>query len=449
LHKDGVDSPEKDAAAAPARHVTDKEYYEVLGVATNATTAEIKKAYYKKAKENHPDRHQDDPNANARFQKIGEAYQVLSDEQLRANYDQGGKDGVEGAPKMESGAMFAMIFGSEKFEPLVGELQLASQMQADTPVHAHPRVQAFKQRRREVQCALTLVDKLQGFMDLGCDPKAYQESLVEEAKELSSSAFGGTLLTTIGTCYYEFAKSEMNTVDSISIGFNQTTRNIATKYSIASSGIKAAMTANSVSKLQKETAGRDSVVEEGARPSTTAGAAEESRPSTSTSANRSSFDSPERQKERADKLAKKMEEMSIQMISVMWNVTQLDIQATLRKVCKKACHDHSVSEEVRLKRTQALLILGQTFVASGNTEAAGMNDMIQRLIMQMNAAQAGADGAETGGETGGETGDFATAADGWQSVSEPMPERAGEPVDPVINPQKRNSSKKASADDLD
>ena len=113
----------------PNRKVTDDEFYRVLDVSTNATTAEIKKAYYIKAKQNHPDRHRDDPEAHQKFQKIGEAYQVLSDEQLRANYDNRGKDGIEGAPKMDSAAMFAMIFGSEKFEPLVGELQLAAEMQ--------------------------------------------------------------------------------------------------------------------------------------------------------------------------------------------------------------------------------------------------------------------------------------------------------------------------------
>ena len=113
----------------PNRKVTDDEFYRVLDVGTNATTAEIKKAYYIKAKQNHPDRHRDDPEAHQKFQKIGEAYQVLSDEQLRANYDNRGKDGIEGAPKMDSAAMFAMIFGSEKFEPIVGELQLAAEMQ--------------------------------------------------------------------------------------------------------------------------------------------------------------------------------------------------------------------------------------------------------------------------------------------------------------------------------
>jgi hypothetical protein len=47
-------------------------------------------------------------------------------------YDLNGKGGVEEAPKMDSSALYAMIFGSEKFEPLVGELQLASQMQSET-----------------------------------------------------------------------------------------------------------------------------------------------------------------------------------------------------------------------------------------------------------------------------------------------------------------------------
>ena len=76
------------------KRVVDLEYYNILDINSNATSSEIKKAYYLKAKQNHPDRHPDDPDAHAKFQKIGEAYQVLSDEKLRANYDTGGKDGV-------------------------------------------------------------------------------------------------------------------------------------------------------------------------------------------------------------------------------------------------------------------------------------------------------------------------------------------------------------------
>lgn len=46
---------------------------------------------------------------------------MLSDESLRANYDAHGKEGVEAAPKVDPATLFAMIFGSEKFVPLVGE----------------------------------------------------------------------------------------------------------------------------------------------------------------------------------------------------------------------------------------------------------------------------------------------------------------------------------------
>ena len=113
--------PSKDTVP-PQRNVADLEFYNVLGVPSNATTAEIKKAYYLKAKLHHPDKHPDDPDAQAKFQKVGEAYQVLSDDRLRENYDASGKDGVEDAPKMESATMFAMIFGSEKFEPIVGRI---------------------------------------------------------------------------------------------------------------------------------------------------------------------------------------------------------------------------------------------------------------------------------------------------------------------------------------
>lgn len=246
-------SPSKEAAEGTraTKHVACQEYYEILGVETNATTAEIKKAYYLKAKQNHPDRHPDDPNAQAKFQKIGEAYQVLSDEKLRANYDAGGKEGVEGAPKMDSAALFAMIFGSENFEPLVGELQLASQMQEDSEIHNHPKVRTFKQKKREVKCAVVLATKLQAFVDSG-NELVFKESIREEAKELAKSPFGGTLVRTIGIAYSEHARRELDSLDSIGIQIQQAGRGLYTRMSIATAGVRAALAANEVNKLQKK-----------------------------------------------------------------------------------------------------------------------------------------------------------------------------------------------------
>lgn len=74
-----------------------RDYYEVLGVSKTATDDELKKAYRQLAKKYHPDANPDNPKeAEAKFKEVSEAYEVLSDKQKRATYDQFGHNGPQG-----------------------------------------------------------------------------------------------------------------------------------------------------------------------------------------------------------------------------------------------------------------------------------------------------------------------------------------------------------------
>ncbi|KAL8829424.1 MAG: hypothetical protein Q9170_006177 [Blastenia crenularia] len=105
--------------------VADTTYYDALGVRPTATELEIKKAYRKLAITTHPDKNPGDETAHARFQAIGEAYQVLSNDELRKRYDKFGKEeAVPGGGFEDPAEFFGMIFGGEAFVDLIGELSL-------------------------------------------------------------------------------------------------------------------------------------------------------------------------------------------------------------------------------------------------------------------------------------------------------------------------------------
>ena len=74
---------------------TKRDYYETLGVPKNASEEEIKKAYRKLAMKHHPDRNAEDKSAEGKFKEAKEAYEMLSNAEKRAAYDQYGHAGVD------------------------------------------------------------------------------------------------------------------------------------------------------------------------------------------------------------------------------------------------------------------------------------------------------------------------------------------------------------------
>jgi DnaJ-class molecular chaperone len=98
--------------------IKDTHYYDCLELKETASTAEIKKAYYRLAMIYHPDKHSNEsPEQCAmyeqRFKQVNEAYQVLSDARLRKLYDEHGRQGMPEAPIIDAREMFKKVFGGE------------------------------------------------------------------------------------------------------------------------------------------------------------------------------------------------------------------------------------------------------------------------------------------------------------------------------------------------
>ena len=121
-----------EATALEDMTMAKRDFYETLGISRGASAEEIKKAYRKKAKELHPDRNSDNPQAEAQFKELNEAYEVLKDEQKKAAYDRFGHAAFEGGMGARPGAGgagfrggangdFASAF-SDVFDDLFGDI---------------------------------------------------------------------------------------------------------------------------------------------------------------------------------------------------------------------------------------------------------------------------------------------------------------------------------------
>eukprot|EP00923_Selenidium_pygospionis_P047033 GHVN01081179.1.p1 GENE.GHVN01081179.1~~GHVN01081179.1.p1 ORF type:complete len:572 (+),score=102.03 GHVN01081179.1:242-1957(+) len=199
------------------RTVAETHLYEVLGVETNATSAEIRKAYYQLARTSHPDKHPDDPEAKAKFQALGEAYQVLGDENRRAQYDKEGDSAAANMSMIECSLFFTMLFGSEELEPYVGKLQMVLMVEMqDDDSEDSAKLAKLEQQAREVGLGILLRDRLLQYVEGSeAEKTEWKARMREEADTLCKQSYGDAIVEAVGWTYENYADQFLGKQDSV------------------------------------------------------------------------------------------------------------------------------------------------------------------------------------------------------------------------------------------
>lgn len=376
--------PNSSSSSKQERAVKDREYYDLLGVSTNATASELKKAYYKKARTCHPDKNPDDPQAAEKFQQLGNAYNILSNEQSRANYDKNGKsdDGEFSANEnmqVDVTVFFNVMFGSTLVSPYIGELWMAGmadammggdsedalsmeeldQMEEEArKEYLNERMKSMneeselQQRKRQVQCAKNFRDRIQDFDP--SNPQAFILSVTEEANKISKGSYGEVYCQTIGYSLMLAADEYLGDQTSfLGLGgtfarFQRNTIGFGRNMQIAGAGIKAmykGIDAMAKAEEMKETM--------------------ESQHGTDGDGDEEM--SKEKMQMNEEIMQQSLDHTLPHILEFAWAINRRDIQKTLKETCFKLFHDGP--KEKRIERAQAIKIMGTTFHEVGTLAA--------------------------------------------------------------------------------
>ena len=306
----------------------DNTYYDLLEIDYRKTTLlDIKKNYYRLAKKLHPDRNPNNNLAKEEFQLLGQAYQTLSNPELKLNYDKYGLDTVNGnTSNIDSSQLFEILFGNDWIKNFVGELYIYTIVTTENDNDIQ-----FKENKRIIDMCSYMLQLLEPYI---CNnQELFTTNINHILEEIELTDIGIELINIIGNTYIEMVGIYQYNIFS---NIQEFMNDIKMNYNILSSSLR----------LFHQISNSD-------QPSNI----------------KTEFDKLDLEEyDIIDMEHEEKEDLFFNIIDITWYLTILDIQNSIRHMCQNLLIDKSASKIIIEKRMDALLILGNSFIEYANNK---------------------------------------------------------------------------------
>ncbi|KAF7986759.1 hypothetical protein HWV62_20344 [Athelia sp. TMB] len=345
-------------------------YYDILGVAVDCTSDDVKKAYRRLAIKHHPDKNPDDPHAEERFKEIAIAYQTLSDPDLRKKYNEfGSKESAPEGGYVDPEEVFGAIFGGERFIPIIGQISLAKDMKSalqeaeDAEEEGVGKKVSRDEKGREIiseeekarkeekakkvsaekaavraervqKLVANLERKLGIFTESATSPddrdvtESWRTICALETEELRRESYGVELLQAIGFVYVSKAKHHLATNQTF-MGVGGWLHNVSGKYHVFSETVSTLRSAIELKSVFDQIQ----------------------------AAEKAGNLSPEEKKRLEESAAEKG-------LQALFKGTKLEVESVLRETCDRVLGDPTIPPSKANLRAVALQILGEAYASA-------------------------------------------------------------------------------------